>query len=72
PAGAREPVGLAGAVNRLAGNCGLSAARRRDVINQLLAATRDFLTRVEQLETLPDENKARLLDRVRDVRSKLA
>ena len=72
PPGGNEPVRLAEAVSRLGGSCGLSTGQRQDIISQLLQATGDYVGRVERLATLPDENKARLIDRVQDVRSKLA
>ncbi|NNJ93393.1 MAG: HipA domain-containing protein [Halobacteria archaeon] len=71
PPGSNEPAGFAEAVERFAGNCGLSKTRRQDTVNQLLEVTRNYEARVSALATVPDMNKERLINNVRDVRDKL-
>ena len=71
PPGGSEPVGLAGAVNRLAGHCGLDRTRCQDTLTELLAVTASFADRVQALATVPDANRQRLIERVRDVRQQL-
>jgi len=72
PEGASEPVKFADAVARFAKTCGLTRTQAQDTINELLAVTESYESRVDALATLPEENKARLISRVRDVREKLS
>lgn len=72
PDGASEPVKFAGAVARFAKTCGLTRTQAQDTVNELLAVTESYESRVAALATLPEENKARLISRVRDVREKLS
>lgn len=72
PDGASEPVRFADAVARFAKTCGLTRTQAQDTVNELLAVTESYESRVAALATLPEENKARLISRVRDVREKLS
>jgi len=72
PDGASEPVKFADAVARFAKTCGLTKSQAQDTVNELLAVTESYESRVDALATLPEENKARLISRVRDVREKLS
>jgi serine/threonine-protein kinase HipA len=72
PADVSEPVGFADAITRFAKTCGLNKTQQQDVVNDLLAVTTSYEARVNALETVPDENKERLISRVRDVREKLS
>jgi serine/threonine-protein kinase HipA len=72
PYGASEPVKFAVALARFAKTCGLTRTQAQDTVNELLAVTESFEPRVAALATLPEENKARLISRVRDVREKLS
>ena len=71
PEGTSEPVSFGDAVTRFARACGLNKALQQDEVNSLMSATESFESRVAALETVPDENKERLINRVRDVREKL-
>ena len=72
PFGAREPVKLFDAMARFAKTCGLTRTQAQEAVNELLAVTESYESRVAALAKLPDENKARLISRVRDVRKKLS
>ena len=72
PAGASEPVRFAEAVVRFAKTCGLTRTQAQDTVNELMAVTESYEDRLNALATLPEENKARLIARVRDVRMKLS
>ena len=72
PDGASEPVQFADAVARFAKTCGLTRTQAQDTANELLAVTAGYEVRVNALATVPEENKARLIRRVRDVREKLS
>jgi len=72
PAGASEPIQFSEAVARFAKICGLSRTQQQDTVNELLVATQSYESRVNQLESVPDENKERLISRVRDVRDKFS
>ena len=50
----------------------MSKAERDEIINNALAVTESFEVRVNALVTVPDENKERLVNRVKDVRKKLS
>ena len=71
PPGSSEVVGLAEAVKRLAARCGLDRTRCQDTLTELLAVTASFTDRVQELDSVPDENRQRLIERVRDVRQQL-
>lgn len=72
PAGASEPIRFAEAVAHFAKTCGLTRPQAQDTVNELLAVTESYEDRLSALATLPEENKARLIARVRDVRKKLS
>ena len=57
---------------RFAKTCGLTRTQAQDTVSELLAVTDSYESRVAALATLPEENKARLISRVRDVRGKLS
>lgn len=71
PEGSGEPVSFNEAINRFAKVCGLGKPQRVDTINELMSSTESFAERVGALQTVPDENKERLISRIRDVRDKL-
>jgi serine/threonine-protein kinase HipA len=68
PEGHSEPVVFNDAINRFAKACGLSKPQRLDTVNTMLEVTRSFEARVAALATVPDENRERLLTRVKQVR----
>ena len=70
--GSSEPVSFNEAITRFAKHCGLTKPQRDETVHQLLAVTESYQSRVNELKTVPDENKERLISRVRDVRKKLA
>ncbi|VAW50678.1 hypothetical protein MNBD_GAMMA05-2606 [hydrothermal vent metagenome] len=71
PDGFDEPVSLKQAVHRFAKSCGLSKSQSESVIERALQDTASFSQRVNQLETVPDENKERLIKQTESVRQKL-
>jgi hypothetical protein len=70
--GTSEPVGFNEAITRFAKACGLSKPQRDETVHQLLGVTESYESRVNELKTVPAENKERLIGRVRDVRKKLS
>lgn len=72
PEGVSEPVSFADAISNFAKACGVNKTLQQDVVNELLTATESYVSRVNALETVPDENKERLVNRVTDVRDKLS
>jgi serine/threonine-protein kinase HipA len=65
------PVKLVEAVQRFAHHSGISNNRCHELVHELLESSKDFTERVGELNTVPDENKTRLITRVNDVRKKL-
>ena len=72
PDGHDKPVSFNKAIKRFAKACGLNKTQREEVIHELLDITQTYTTRVDQLVTVPDENKQRLISRVQQVRSWLS
>ena len=72
PEGHSEPISFNEAIFRFAKACGLNKAERDECINNALDVTESFEARVNALTTVPDENKERLINRVRGVREKLS
>ena len=72
PEGSSTPIGFNAAIDRFANNCGLTKPQRQDTVTHLLEATRSYEMRVNELATVPDENKERLISRVQAVRDKLS
>ena len=70
--GTSKPVRFNEAITRFAKACGLSKPQRDETVQQLLGVTESYESRVNELKTVPVENKERLINRVRDVRRKLA
>ena len=66
-----SPVTLKQAVERFAKNCGLNKSQTEETIEDMLAKTREFSERVSKLQTVPDENKERLIKQTENVRQKL-
>jgi len=66
-----NPITLKQAVERFAKNCGLNKTRTEELIEEMLANTREFSDRVSKLQTVPDENKERLIKQTENVRKKL-
>jgi len=71
PDGFDEPVSLKQAVGRFAKSCGLNKSQAEDIIDKSLQDTASFSQRVNQLKTVPDENKERLIKQTELVRKKL-
>ncbi|HHJ35574.1 MAG TPA: type II toxin-antitoxin system HipA family toxin, partial [Gammaproteobacteria bacterium] len=69
--GSDTPVSLKQAVERFARSCGLSKTQTETIIENALSKTAEFNARVDQLKTVPDENKQRLIKQVELVRRKL-
>lgn len=69
--GSNKPTGFNKAIKRFAKACGLSKPQLQDTVSTVWEATRSFEARVAALLTVPDENKERLINRVREVRKKL-
>jgi serine/threonine-protein kinase HipA len=59
------------ACSSFAANIGLSRANVQEAVSDLLKVTTDYPTRVEAVEGLPAENKARLIDIHRDIHRRL-
>ncbi len=66
-----SPINLKQAVERFAKNCGLNKSQAKDIIENTLAITSEFSSRVGKLKTVPDENKERLIKQTESVREKL-
>jgi len=64
-------ITLKQAVERFAKNSGLNKAQTEEIIEDMLANTRGFSSRVSKLQTVPDENKERLIKQTEYVRQKL-
>jgi len=71
PDGFDEPVTLKQAVERFAKSCGLSKPLSETIIEKALQDTVTFSQRVNQLATVPEENKERLIKQTESVRKKL-
>jgi len=71
PDGFDQPVSLKHAVERFAKSCGLSKPQCESIIEKALLDTSTFNQRVNQLQTVPDENKERLIKQTESVRQKL-
>ncbi|VAX01100.1 hypothetical protein MNBD_GAMMA21-1851 [hydrothermal vent metagenome] len=65
------PINLAEAVERFARQCGISNGYYHELVRELLESSQSFTDRVNELITVPNENKTRLINRVMDVRKKL-
>ena len=65
------PVKLVEAVQRFAHHSGISNNQGKELVHELLDSSKDFTERVRNLNSLPDENKTRLITRIEDVRKKL-
>jgi len=65
------PVKLIEAVQRFAHHSGISNNQGKELVHELLDSSKDFTERVSELNSLPDDNKTRLISRVNDVRKKL-
>lgn len=66
-----KPIALKQAVERFAKSCGLSKTQYQQVLADSLAITRSFCSRLAELNTVPDENKERLIKQIASVREKL-
>ncbi|VAW66578.1 hypothetical protein MNBD_GAMMA09-3899 [hydrothermal vent metagenome] len=66
-----KPVGLDEAIKNLAKNLNISAAQRDDIMQSCLLATADFTDRVAELKTLPELNKANLINIVSSLRKRM-
>ncbi len=66
--GQDQPVGFAQAIDNFASTCGLPAAQKDGIIDQLLTVTRNYSQRVGELHSVPEENRERLISRVDEVR----
>ncbi len=71
PEGNDTPITLHQAVERFAKNCSLNKLHTEEVIEQALLNTSTFSSRVGDLKTVPEENKARLIKKTEMVRDKL-
>jgi serine/threonine-protein kinase HipA len=71
PEGSVEPIKLKQAIERFARSCGINKSRCAEIIEDLLSETSEFSLRVSQLQTVPDENKERLIEKTEAVRRKL-
>jgi len=71
PDGFDTPVTLKLAVERFAKSCGLSKPQSEAIIENALKNTTRFSQRVNKLQTVPDENKERLIKQTELVRKKL-
>ena len=71
PDNSENAITLKQAVERFAKSCGLSKAHTEEIINDSLEKTRSFNSRVNELTTVPDENKERLIKQIELVRKKL-
>lgn len=66
-----SPIKLLEAVQRFAHHSGITKNRCIELVHELLESSKDFTARVGELKTVPDENKSRLISRVKGVRTKL-
>ena len=71
PDGSESPITLKQAVERFAKSCGLIRSQTEEIIEDALAKTSAFSSRVGELKTVPDENKERLIKQTEAVRKKL-
>lgn len=71
PDGHEQAIKLKTAVERFAKSCGLSKAESESIIEDMMAHTRDFEVRVNALDTVPEENRERLIKQTTLVRQKL-
>ncbi len=69
PEGYHEPVSFHDAVERFAKVCGVSKTHFDEMMQPLLAVTKNYPDRIGQLASVPEENRERLIKRVREVRS---
>ncbi|RUM94925.1 MAG: hypothetical protein DSZ28_00730 [Thiothrix sp.] len=66
-----NPVGLIEAVDRFRRSSGLSRNRFYEILNEIMKVTESYAFRVNQLKTVPDPNKERLIKRINEVRKSL-
>ncbi len=71
PEGHNETITLKNAVMRFAKSCGLKKTQMKEIAEQLISKTQDFSVRVNELKTVPDENKKRLIEKTEIVRKSL-
>jgi len=64
-------ITLKPALERFAKSCGLNKSLTEKIIEDALSKTREFSSRVGKLNTVPDENKERLIKQTENVRKKL-
>ncbi|MDT8283592.1 MAG: HipA domain-containing protein [Gammaproteobacteria bacterium] len=67
-----RPIDLKQGVTRFAKSCGLSKLQAEKTIEDMLMKTSTFNARVDELKTVPDENRKRLITRIESVRNKLS
>lgn len=65
-----EIIGFNEAFLRFSKNLGISKANLMKSVNRLLKSTEDYCKRIDNLKTLPQENKTRLKDIHQDIRKK--
>lgn len=71
PDGSEQPVTLRQAVMRFAKSCGLNKHQAENIINDYLAKTSVYSSRVSKLITVPEENRDRLIRQLEKIRKKL-
>ena len=68
PEGKDEPVSLPDAIKRFADHCGLSKKQSVEIIEYLLNKTSNYENLINNLNSVPDENKERLCNRIKEIR----
>ena len=69
PEGRDKPVGFREAISRFASACGLNQRQCDEVVHNLLTVTASYTDRVGELQSVPEENRERLIQRVNEVRA---
>ncbi|MDH5180394.1 MAG: HipA domain-containing protein [Gammaproteobacteria bacterium] len=66
-----KPIGLTEAVHRFSAHCGIRKKQFNAIVSELLDKTADYESMINQLQTVPDANKERLIKRIADARKHL-
>lgn len=72
PAGHSKPVGLIEAIKRFSQSCGITQKYFKQRVAELLDITADYESRIGHCQSVPDENKARLIHRITEARATLS
>lgn len=72
PDGRSEPIRLVEAIKRFSHHCGITHKHFNERVTELLSVTADYESRISHCQSVPDENKERLIHRITEARAALS